>query len=435
MSSSHSAVLVIQGGRVIDPANGVDGVRSVVVRDGRIAEVSERVETPRDARVLDARGRWVTPGFVDLHVHLREPGHEYKETVETGSRSAAAGGFTSVCAMPNTVPANDNASVTELMLARAAGAGLARVYPLGCITRGRKGEELAEYGELKAAGCVAVTDDGSPVASAAVMRRALEYARAFGLPVAVHEEDLLLVGKGVMNEGATATRLGLNGNPAQAEEVMVVRDVALAELTGGRLHICHLSAAGSVRAVREAKRRGLPVTAEASPHHLTLTEEDVAASDYDTDMKMNPPLRSAADVRAVQEGLADGTIDAIATDHAPHAVEDKKVEFDAAANGIIGLETAFPVVAELCRRGVISEKRLVEALTSGPCRCFGLPGGTLSVGAPADVAVVDPNAEWVVDPERLHSRSRNTPWKGRRLRGRVTHTVLGGRVVHEWSPR
>jgi len=436
MSQSHdNEVLIIQGGRVIDPATGIDGVRTVVVRDGRVAEVAERLEAPRDARVIDARGRWVTPGFVDLHVHLREPGHEYKETVETGSRAAAAGGFTAVCAMPNTVPANDNASVTELILARAAAAGLARVYPLGCITRGRKGEELAEYGELKAAGCVAVTDDGSPVASAALMRRALEYAQAFGLPVAVHEEDLLLVGKGVMNEGPPATRLGLTGNPAQAEEVMVVRDLALAELTGGRLHFCHLSAAGSVRAVREAKRRGLPVTAEVSPHHLTLSDEDVAASDYDTDLKMNPPLRSAADVRAVQEGLADGTIDAIATDHAPHAVEDKKVEFDAAANGIIGLETAFPVVAELCRRGILSERRLVEALTAGACRCFGIPGGTLAVGAVADVAVLDPNAEWAVDPEKLCSRARNTPWKGRRLRGRATHTVLGGRLVHEWSAR
>ncbi len=431
MIASHSQVVVISGGRVIDPANGIDGVRTVVVADGRVAEVAERVEAPRDARVIDARGRWVTPGFVDLHVHLREPGQEYKETVATGCRAAVAGGFTSVCAMPNTFPPNDNASVTELVLARAAAAGLARVYPLGCITRGRKGEELAEYGELKAAGCVAVTDDGSPVSSAALMRRALEYARAFGLPLAVHEEDLQLVGKGVMNEGAVATRLGLKGNPAQAEDVMVQRDISLVELTGGRLHVCHLSTAGSVRAVREAKRRGLPVTAEASPHHLTLCDEDVARSDYDTDLKMNPPLRSAEDVKAVREGVADGTIDAIATDHAPHAVEDKKVEFDAAANGILGLETAFPVVLDLCRRGLVSERRVVEALTIGAARCFGLPGGTLSKGAAADVAVLDPGLEWVVDPLAMFSRSRNTPWKGRRLVGRCTHALVGGLLVHE----
>ena len=431
MSASQSQVVVVEGGRVIDPANGIDGIRTVVVAEGRIAEVAERFDAPRDARVIDARGRWVTPGFVDLHVHLREPGQEYKETVATGARAAVAGGFTSVCAMPNTLPPNDNASVTELVLARAAAAALARVYPIGCITRGRKGEELAEYGELKAAGCVAVTDDGSPVNSAALMRRALEYARAFGLPVAVHEEDLQLVGKGVMNEGAAATRLGLKGNPAQAEDVMVLRDISLVELTGGRLHVCHLSTAGSVRAVREAKRRGLPVTAEASPHHLTLCDEDVAASDYDTDLKMNPPLRSADDRKAVREGLADGTIDAIATDHAPHAVEDKKVEFDAAANGILGLETAFPVVLELCRRGLLEEGRLVEALTVGAARCFGLPAGTLSRGAAADVAVLDPAAEWVVDPFAMFSRSRNTPWKGRKLVGRCTHALVGGRVVHE----
>src|SRR5512144_627618 len=255
-----SETLFIEGGRVIDPANGVDGVRTVVVRDGKVAEVAERVERPRDARALDARGKWVTPGFVDLHVHLREPGQEYKESVATGTRAAVAGGFTSVCAMPNTVPANDNTSVTELMLARAAAAGLARVFPVGAVTKGRKGEELAEYGELRAAGCVALSDDGSPVMSSALMRRALEYARAFAMPLAVHEEDLQLVGKGVMHEGPVATRLGLKGVPAQAEDVMVLRDISLVELTGGRLHICHVSTAGAVRAIREAKRRGLPVT-------------------------------------------------------------------------------------------------------------------------------------------------------------------------------
>jgi dihydroorotase len=426
-----SDILFIEGGRVIDPASGTDGVRTVVIREGRIVEVAERVERPRDARAIDARGRWVTPGLVDLHVHLREPGQEYKETVETGARAAVAGGFTAVCAMPNTKPVNDTASVTELVLARAAAAGLARVYPVGAISKGSEGQELAEYGELAQAGCVALSDDGRPVASSALMRRALEYARVFGLPLTVHEEDLALVGKGVMHEGSASTRLGLKGIPGAAEDVMVLRDLALAELTGGRLHIAHVSTRGAVRAVREAKRRGLAVTAEVTPHHLTLTDEDVAASGYSTDFKMNPPLRSADDVAACREGLADGTIDAIATDHAPHSAVEKDLEFDAAANGIVGLETAFPVCLALVRAGALTERRLVEALTSGPARTFGLPGGALARGAPADVAVLDPATEWTLDAARLRSKSRNTPWKGTRLVGRCVMTMVGGRVVHE----
>lgn len=423
--------LFIEGGRVVDPASGTDGVRTVVVRDGKIAEVSERVERPRDAKAIDARGRWVVPGLVDLHVHLREPGQEYKETVATGARAAVAGGFTTICAMPNTKPVNDNASVTELVLARAAAAGLARVLPVGCASRGQAGEELAEYGELKAAGCVAVSDDGRPVSSSSLMRRVLEYARTFSLPVAVHEEDLALVGKGVMHEGAASTRLGLKGIPSAAEDVMVVRDLALLELTGGRLHVQHVSTRGAVRAIREAKARGLPVTAEVTPHHLALSDEDLAASGYSTDFKMNPPLRSAEDVAALREGLADGTLDAIATDHAPHSAVEKDLEFDAAMNGVIGLETAFPVCLELVRRGVLGEKRLVEALTAGPARAFGLGAGTLARGAAADVAILDPSAEWVVDPARILSKSRNTPWKGKRLSGRCVITIVGGRVVHE----
>jgi dihydroorotase len=427
----NGETIFIEGGRVIDPASGTDGVRTVVLRDGRIAEVAERWERPRDVRAIDARGKWIVPGLVDLHVHLREPGQEYKETVETGVRAAVAGGFTAVCAMPNTTPANDNASVTELMLARAAAAGLARVYPVGCISKGLKGEELAEYGELKSAGCVALSDDGKPVSSSALMRRALEYARAFELPVTVHEEDLGLVGKGVMNEGPSATRLGLKGIPTASEEVMVLRDIALAELTGGRLHIAHLSSAGSVRAVRDAKRRGLRVSAEATPHHLMLTDEDVARSRYDTSFKMNPPLRSAADVRAVREGLADGTIDCIATDHAPHSAVEKDLEFEAAANGIVGLETAFAVCLALVREGALSEMRLVEAFTIAAARAFGLPGGTLARNAPADVAILDPGLEWRCDPGRFRSKGRNSPWKGALLVGRCTHTLVGGRLVHE----
>jgi dihydroorotase len=426
-----SETVFIEGGRVIDPANGVDGVRTVVLRDGKVAEVAERIERPRDARAIDARGRWVTPGLVDLHVHLREPGQEYKETVATGARAAVAGGFTTICAMPNTKPVNDTASVSELVLARAAAAGLARVHPVGCVSRNQAGEELAEYGELKAAGCVALSDDGKPIVSSALMRRALEYAKAFGLTVAVHEEDPLLAGKGVMHEGAVATRLGLKGIPAAAEDVMVLRDLALLELTGGRLHVQHVSTAGAVRALREAKRRGLAVTAEVTPHHLALVDEDVAASGYSTDFKMNPPLRSADDVRALGEGLADGTLDAIATDHAPHSAVEKDLEFDAAMNGIIGLETALAVCLDLVRKGVLPDRRLVEALTIGPARAFGLAAGTLSPGAAADVAVLDPGAEWVVDPSRLHSKSRNTPWKGKRLAGRCVYTIVGGRLVHE----
>ena len=424
-------VIVIEGGRVIDPATGTDGLRTVVLKDGVVAAVAERASRPAGATVVDARGRWVTAGFIDLHVHLREPGQEYKETVATGARAAVAGGFTSVVCMPNTRPVNDTLAVTELILARAATAGLARVYPCGAISKGSNGEELAEYGELKAGGCVALSDDGKPVMNAALMRRALEYARAFALPLTVHEEDLQLVGKGVMHEGAASTRLGLKGIPGQAEDVMVLRDIALAELTGGRLHIAHLSSAGSVRAVREAKRRGLAVTAEVTPHHLALTDEDVAASGYSTNFKMAPPLRSAADVAACIEGLADGTIDAIATDHAPHSLVEKDVEFDAAMNGIVGLETAFPVCLALVRAGKLTERRLVEALTAGPARAFGLPGGTLAVGAPGDVAVLDPAAAWRCEPGTLHSKSKNSPWTGRTLTGRCTHAIVGGRLVHQ----
>ena len=427
--------IFIEGGRVIDPSSGIDGVRTVVLRDGRVAQVGERLERPRDARAIDARGKWVLPGLIDIHTHLREPGQEYKETVETGARAAVAGGFTAVCAMPNTSPVNDNASVTELVLKRAAAAALARVYPVGCISKGQKGEELAEFGELRAAGCVAVSDDGKPVMSSALMRRALEYARAFDLPVTVHEEDLALVGKGVMNEGAAATRLGLKGIPDAAEEVMVLRDIALLELTGGRLHLAHVSTAGSVRAVREAKRRGLAVTAEVTPHHLTLTDDDVAASGYDTSFKMNPPLRSRADVTAVREGLADGTIDCIATDHAPHSAVEKDLEFDAAANGIVGLETAFAVCLALVRDGVLSERRLVQAFSASPAATYRLPGGSLDSGSPADVAIFDPGLEWRCDTARFRSKSRNSPWSGALLVGRCTHTLVGGRLVHELVER
>ncbi len=419
--------LLIRRGRVIDPRARLDGVRDVRIADGRVVEISERPLEPGAADVIDASGSWVLPGFVDLHVHLREPGEEGKETVLTGSRAAVAGGFTSVVAMPNTKPANDSAQVTELILNRARAANLCRVYPAGAITRGLGGEQLADMGELISAGCVCVTDDGRPVMNAGLMRRTLQYAQLFGVPVMVHEEDLNLSSRGSMSEGARATRMGLVGIPPSAEIAMVARDLVLLEETGGRLHIAHVSCEGSVRLVREAKRRGLAVTAEATPHHFTLT--DAAVEGYDTHAKMNPPLRIDRDVRALREALADGTVDAIATDHAPHGVLDKQCEFDKAVNGVVGLETALPLTLELVHQGVLTPARAVALLTDGPAQAFGLPGGHLAVGAPGDVAIVNPDAEWVVDATQFFSKSRNTPFHGRAVRGRVTHTVVGGRVV------
>ena len=355
---------LIVNGRVLDPSSRLDGIRHLAVNDGRVSEISsapfEQWRRDAAAEVIDATNLWVTPGFVDLHVHLREPGEEYKETIASGTRAAVAGGFTAVVAMPNTRPVNDSAAITQFILRKAAEAGFAKVYPAGAISKGSKGEELAEIGDLVAAGCCCITDDGKPVMNSGLMRRALEYAKAFDVPVMVHEEDLTLVGKGVMHEGPTSTRLGLKGIPAAAEEAMVARDVSLAELTGGRLHIAHLSAAGSVRSVRDAKKRGLRVTAEAAPHHFALT--DRAVEGYDTNAKMNPPLRSERDRDAVIEGLSDGTIDAVATDHAPHSLVEKEVEFDQAANGVVGLETALPLTLVLMRTGVIDSLRTIAAL-------------------------------------------------------------------------
>ena len=424
-----SAPVLFSRGRVIDPRNGIDGVRDVLVQEGRVAQVSEAPLQVPGAQVVDAQERWVVPGFIDLHVHLREPGEEGKETVLTGCRSAVAGGFTAVVAMPNTKIVNDSAMVTELVRARARDARLCHVYPAGAITKGLKGEELSEMGELIAAGCVCVTDDGRPVMNASLMRRALQYATLFDVPVMVHEEDLTLSGKGAMTEGPTATRLGLLPIPASAEIAMVARDLVLLEETGGRLHIAHVSCEGSVRLVREAKKRGLRVTAEVTPHHFTL--DDTAVGPYDTHAKMNPPLRLRRDVEALREAMVDGTVDAIATDHAPHGVLDKQVEFEKGINGIIGLETALGLTLTLVHQGVLSAHRAVELLTDGPAKAFGLPGGHLAPGAPADVALIDPNVEWAVDAERFFSKSRNTPFQGRRLKGRVTQTWVGGRLVFD----
>jgi dihydroorotase len=413
----------------------MNGPGDLVIEKGVIAAVGEHAgkaydkKASPDLRVIDARGALVVPGFIDLHVHLREPGYEYKETVLTGVASAVAGGFTTVCCMPNTSPVNDNQSVTELILDRARAAGLARVLPIGAITKGSKGEELAEIGELHRAGCIAISDDGRPVMNSQVMRRAMEYSRAFDAPVVDHCEDLGLSEGGCMHEGLISTRLGLQGVPAAAEEVMVARDLQLAELTGARLHLAHLSTRGSVRMVRDAKARGLRVTAEACPHHFILTDEAVMG--YNTDAKMNPPLRTWQDVQALREGLRDGTIDAIATDHAPHAAQEKQREFAAAPNGVVGLETALSLTLSLVEENVLTMDRAVTLLSAGPARAFGISGGSLKVGERADVTVVDPAAVWEVDPAGLRSKSRNTPFAGWKVKGRAIYTIVGGRVAFE----
>jgi dihydroorotase len=420
--------ILLRGGRVIDPSadRPLDAAVDVRIEGGRIAEVGRGLAGGR-ARVVDVKGALVVPGLVDLHVHFREPGQEYKEDIATGSRAAAAGGFTTVCCMPNTVPANDCRSVTDLIVRRAREVGLCRVLPVGAISKALEGKALAEFGEMKEAGIVAVSDDGKPVMNAGLMRRALEYARTFSLPLVQHAEDLSLAEGGVMNEGEVATRLGLRGQPPQAESAMVARDLELVEWTGARYHVAHVSAARTVELVREAKRRGLPVTCEVTPHHLHLTEGAVAAPlSYDTCTKVNPPLRTAADVASLREGLADGTIDCIASDHAPHSAVEKDVEYDRAAFGMIGLETAVPLVLELVRDRVIDLPRAVALMTARPAACFGLEAGSLRVGAPADVCVIDVEASWTVDREAMVSRSRNTPFHGRAVRGMAVLTVLGG---------
>ncbi|MFH1176869.1 MAG: dihydroorotase [Acidobacteriota bacterium] len=421
--------LLIRHARVVDPAQRLDEGLDILVADGKVARLGERLDA-RGVEVLDAAGLVAAPGFIDVHVHLREPGYEYKETVDSGAAAAVAGGFTAVCCMPNTRPANDSAAVTEFICARARAAGLARVYPIGAISKGLAGEELAEMGEMVRAGAVAFSDDGKPVASAYLMRRALEYARLFGTPVVNHCEEPSLAAGGVMHEGAVATRLGLRGIPAAAEEIMVARDVILAELTGGRVHIAHVSTKGALDRVREAKAKGLGVTCEVTPHHLALADTQVADSGYDTNTKMNPPLRSAEHVEALLQGVLDGTVDCLATDHAPHHADEKALEYDLAPFGVVGLETAVSVTYDLLVRQHKLPLLLYVALWSAtPARTFGLPGGTLQAGSPADITLLDPDARVTVDPERFRSLSRNTPFSGRRLRGAPAATIVGGKVV------
>ncbi|MBS2022385.1 MAG: dihydroorotase [Deltaproteobacteria bacterium] len=436
-------------GRVIDSKSGLDAVRSVLIEDGKIKLVREAPPDAgerENARVIDCANLLILPGFVDLHVHLREPGEEGKETIETGVRSAVAGGVTTLVAMPNTKPVMDSAAIVRLVQSRGREAGLAKVLCSGAITRGSLGEALSDAAELRDAGVVVLTDDGRPVMHAGVMRRALEYATDLKLPVMIHAEDLHLSSGGAMNEGPVSTRLGLPGVPAAAEVAMVQRDILLAELTGAHLHVAHVSAAGSVRAIRDAKARGLKITAEATPHHFTLTDEAVAGVPsgypnapagipYDTFAKMSPPLRGESDRQAIVGALADGVIDAIATDHAPHGPLDKQVEFGCAMNGITGLETSLALTLSLVRTGELSLLAAVDRLTYGPARALHLPGGTLSVGVAADVTVVDPERVWKVDSKLLHSKSKNSPFLGWSLKGKVLRTFVDGREVYRLEDR
>ena len=422
--------ILIRGGRVLDPANSVDAVQDVLLQDGKVTKLGSKLTAPPGATVIDAAGKVVCPGFIDMHVHLREPGHEYKETVATGTRAAAAGGFTAVCCMANTSPVNDNRSITDYILARARSEGVVRVYPIGAVTRGLEGKELAELAELAEAGCVGFSDDGKCVMNAELYRRAMECTLPFAAPVISHAEDHTLSRHGAMHEGVVSTELGLRGIPAAAEDVMVARDILLAELTGAHVHIAHLSTAGAVRLVREAKARGVRVTAEVTPHHLLLTDEAVRT--WDTNMKMAPPLRTKRDTEALVEALADGTIDCVATDHAPHAVADKEGEFDGAANGIVGLETAFTVLHDrLVRPGVLPLATLISRLSRDPARLLNLPGGSLTVGAAADVTLVDPEAAVTIDPARFAGKSRNTPFGGWTATGAPWKTIVAGKVVWE----
>ncbi|MDQ3755555.1 MAG: dihydroorotase [Acidobacteriota bacterium] len=424
--------LLIANGYLIDPTQGINGGKNLLIENGRVAGLLNHADgVPEGAEVFDATGLVVAPGFIDLHTHLREPGQEYKETIETGTRAAVAGGFTSVCTMPNTDPVNDSPAVTRFIIEQAERAGLANVFPVGAITKNSQGAELAEMGEMQRAGIVAVTDDGRPVPSAGMMRRAMEYARGFDLPVMDHCEDNSLSAGGVMHEGNWSLRLGLRGHPALAEEMDALRDCALAELTGARVHLAHVSTRGALAAVRRAKERGLHVTCEVAPHHFTLTDKEVEG--YDTNTKMCPPLRSGDHLEAILEGLRDGTIDAIATDHAPHHADEKALEYDNAPFGITGLETAIGLAFDqLVHRGVISLERLIELCAVNPAKIFSLAHrGTLRPGAWGDVTLLDPDLEWTFHAARSKSKCRNTPFNGWTMRGAAVATIVGGRIVYQ----
>ncbi len=419
--------LLIQNGRVIDPSSGIDAKADVLIEDGSVSRVAAGLRAPKGVDVVDASGLVVAPGLIDLHTHLREPGQEHKETIATGTRAAVAGGYTAVCSMANTVPPNDERAVTEMIVAEASRNGACRVYPIGAVSRALAGEALAELADLRAAGCVAFSDDGKPVRNAMLMRRALEYATMLGAPIVVHEQDLDLTEGGVMNEGFISTLLGMRGIPAASEDVLTARDMILAELTGGHVHVGHISTRGALDAVRRAKKAGLRVTCEATPHHLALTDEDVRS--FSTNFKMNPPLRSEEHRKALIQAVADGTVDAIATDHAPHHPDEKNVEFDLAPFGVIGLETAFAVCHDLLvvKTKAVTLPRLIDLMSCGPARVFALPGGTLREGAIGDVTVLDPAGETTVGSSFV-SRSSNSPFAGNAYRGRIVATIVGGRI-------
>ena len=415
---------IIKNGRVIDPVNSCDEVRDVIIENGCFVA---KASSEHHFDIIDAKGALLMPGLIDMHVHLREPGQEYKEDILSGSRAAAAGGFTGIACMPNTDPINDCSSVTRFILEKAAG-GPCKVYPVGAISKESQGESLAEFGEMKEAGIIAVSDDGLPVADSQLMRRALEYAGGLNLPVISHSEEPTLGKGGSMNEGTVSMTMGLKGIPTATESIMVYRDIALAEYTGIPIHIAHVSTAMSAELIRSAKKRGVSVTAETTPHYLTLTEEAVIG--YNTNAKMNPPLRTELDRQAIRQAVVDGTIEVIATDHAPHSILEKDVEFDLAANGIIGLETSVPLILELVRENLINYDRFVRLLSVNPARILGVTGGSLSSGMVADLTIIDPNIRYTYEADKIVSKSRNTPFIGRELQGKAILTMVNGHITH-----
>ena len=423
---------LIKNGKVIDPSQKIEKKMNILIDGKLIKEYPgniKELEKRKDLKVIDANKLVVVPGLIDIHVHLREPGFEHKETIRTGTLSAAAGGFTSIACMPNTNPINDNASVTDYILLKARTEGIVNVLPIGAITKSEEGNELAEIGEMYEAGCVAISDDGMPVTNSNLMRRAMEYVKAFNLPVIVHAEDTYLSDDGVMNEGKTSTMLGLKGIPNASEEVMIARDIFLSELTGTDLHICHVSTEGSVRVIREAKKRGVKVTAEATPHHFLLTNEEVY--NYNTNAKMNPPLRTSKDVKAIIKGLKDGTLDVIATDHAPHSEDEKNVEFDIAPFGIVGLETALPLSLKLVEDKILTISQLIEKLTINPANIVNSDKGTLKKNKVADITIFDPKEEYLIDKNNFYSKGKNTPFQDWKVRGKVKYTIVSGKIVYK----
>ena len=421
--------ILIKGGHLIDPANKKNGQFDLLISKGKIEAVEPegKIKDIPGADIIDAKGAIVTPGFCDMHVHFREPGHEYKETIETGSQSAAAGGFTTVAVMPNTSPVNDNRSVTEFILSQAKETSNINILPIGAITQGLRGETLSDMGELKEAGCIGYSDDGRPVSNSEIMRRALEYSKMFDLPCIQHSEVLELTQGGSMNEGIVSTELGLKGMPTEAEDIMVHRDISLLPKTGGRLHVAHISSGGSVDLVRQAKAKGLAVTCEVAPHHFTLTHD--ACRGYDTNAKMSPPLRTESDLDMIKEGMRDGTIDIIATDHAPHDRVDKQVEFSKACFGIVGLETALPLTLKMVNENIISLEKAIDMLTFQPNQLFKLDKGTLGIGKAADITLFDEKMEYTINPSQFKSRSKNSPYKGWKVKGKVLRTMVNGKTI------